>query len=523
MTTHQTQTKRIIPRILTCLLLVVCFVTALPIGQAEEDAANLPQRWQTREAEFNEKLEQLARECEEANLTEQAKATRGWVRPQDPLHLYIPKLPRKMRPRELPTETPEAIRKWDEAFWRLRATYSQDLYALAKQAVQAEQTTLAHEVLLEALRQNPDDETLRKLFGFQAYRGEWLTAWQVRQITNGLVWDERFGWIRRTHLPRYENGERYISQLGPSNRLVRPIWVSAEREQELRDEIDEGWVIETEHFRVQTNHSQAEGVRLATELEELHWVWKQLFYRFWTTEAQREHLLRVPTTRRRFRNGRAFKHDIVHFRNRDDYNETLSDATPGDITISTGFYHSGVQKAFFFAGDKHTRTTLLHEATHQLFAETNPRIRAITSRKFFWERRKGNFWIVEGIACYMETLQQTDDFYVLGGFQNDRVAAAIYRRLGLDWHIPIGELTRLNMLEIIKHREIASLYSEATGYTHFLMHGQDGKYRNALFDYLAAVYSGKDSPTSLANLTDTSYPELDEQYKAFLEKFAVGE
>lgn len=500
-----------------CLL--ICFV--YPNYAWAVETRPLRNQWQTLEAAFNQNLQALAAKCDEDALPEQSTKTRAWIRPRDPLHVYIPKLPRKMRTRASQDEASTTQQQWEAAFWKLREDYAQALYSLAETAMNAEQDTLAHEILLDALRQNPEDETLRKLFGFQAYRGEWLTAWQVRQIASGLVWDERFGWIRRTHLPRYEQGERYISQLGPNTQLIRPIWVSAKKEAELRNTIDEGWVIETEHFRVQTNHSQAEGVRIATKLEELHWAWKQLFWRVWTTTAQRSNLMRVPTARG-FRNLPSFKYDIIHFRTREEYNETLQNATPGDITISTGFYHSGVQKAFFFAGGDHSETTMLHEATHQLFAETNAQIRELTNRKFFWERRKGNFWVVEGIACYMETFQTTDDFYVLGGPQNDRFKAAVYRRLGLDWYIPTAELTRLNMLDIIQHPEIASLYSQATGFTHFLMHGQETAHRNALLAYLSAVYTGKDSPATLKSLTDTSYEELDKQYKTFLEEAVLG-
>ena len=64
---------------------------------------------------------------------------------------------------------------------------------------------------------------------------------------------------------------------------------------------------------------------------------------------------------------------------------------------------------------------------------------------------------------------------------------------------------------------IATLYSQAAGLTHFLVHYDRGRYRDALVAYLVAVYTGRDAPDTLAKLTGTSYSDLDKQYHEFLE------
>jgi hypothetical protein len=60
------------------------------------------------------------------------------------------------------------------------------------------------------------------------------------------------------------------------------------------------------------------------------------------------------------------------------------------------------------------------------------------------------------------------------------------------------------------------LYSESSGLTYFLMYAQGGRYRDALVDYLAAIYAGRDRPDTLAELTQTPFADLDGQYREFL-------
>ena len=65
---------------------------------------------------------------------------------------------------------------------------------------------------------------------------------------------------------------------------------------------------------------------------------------------------------------------------------------------------------------------------------------------------------------------------------------------------------------------IARLYTQSAGLTHFLMHYDGGRYRDALVAYLSTVYSGRDVPASLAQLTGVGYDILDRQYREFLQE-----
>ena len=52
--------------------------------------------------------------------------------------------------------------------------------------------------------------------------------------------------------------------------------------------------------------------------------------------------------------------------------------------------------------------------------------------------------------------------------------------------------------------------------TSFLVHYDDGRYRDALVRCLTATYDGSQDPDLLARLTGIGYAELDKQYQAYM-------
>jgi hypothetical protein len=199
---------------------------------------------------------------------------------------------------------------------------------------------------------------------------------------------------------------------------------------------------------------------------------------------------------------------VVYFRDREDYIRSLKPAFE-NIDISLGIYVDGTKKAYFFADRESDGRTLFHEATHQLFHES----RAVAPGV----GRQANFWIVEGIAMYMESLREEDGFYVLGGFDDLRMEAARYRLLEDAFYVPFAEFAARGMIQIQNDERIATLYSQAAGMTHFLVHYDGGRYRDALVAYLATVYTGRDAANTLSQLTGAAYDELDRQYREFME------
>ncbi len=489
-----------IPARLTCW--VATILTGMLLGSAEEviRADELIRAARELHTSYSAQLQELADWCDKQGLSEQARITRQWMGKRDPNKLYVADLPRAIGRPDLPPDTPANVVEWDRRFWQLRRQQAKLLEALARRAVRADRASLAFDLAIAAIREDPDFDSIRRLLGYQKYRNGWYTLYEVEKLKSGQVWHDQFGWLPAKYLRRYEQGERW----SPKG------WVSAEEDARLRRDITVGWDVETEHYAIRTNHSLEGGVQLGVKLEQLFRVWRELFIRYYATSAQVADLF---DGRSRKKQAPFPKLHVVYFRDREDYLRGLPMLFPQlkkeVVGMSEGVYIADAKRAFFFASKEQDDRTIYHEATHQLFHQTRAVANDVGAR--------ANFWIVEGIAMYMETLRREDGFLVLGGFDDARILAARYRLLNDRFYVPLAEFTAFGLQKLQSDPRIGTLYSQAAGLTQFLIHYDGGRYRDALVAYLSAVYSGADSPALLAKLTGTSYAELDKQYREYLE------
>ncbi|GAB4141588.1 MAG: hypothetical protein Kow0040_30340 [Thermogutta sp.] len=479
--------------------LVVMGVIAPPAADADELAAAVQRKFEA----YREKLGQLADWCESQGLAEPARRTRAWLQPVAQDRLLVPILPNKIGGETPSDEAAPAVQDWYQKWMALRRQQAEDLFALARGAVRQGRAGLALDLALRALHENPDHEALRRIFGYQPYAGEWRTRYEVGRLRAGQIWDDRFGWIPKAQLPRFERGER----------PAEPRWVSAEEDARRRRETNTGWTVDTEHFQVWTDHSLEGAALVGKKLETLHELWSRLFVRYYLTEAQ---VLSLFDARSRAFAPQPMQHKVVVFRTRSEYNEALRNRAP-QIEITGGMYVGDRRTAYFFfhdppeGGDLEQSldvTTVYHEATHQLFYELG-RVAPTAGRR-------SNFWVIEGAAMYMETLRREGDFLVLGGIDTPRMIAARFRRLQDGFYIPFREFTAMTMDDWQSDARIGAIYSQAAGITNFLIHYDGGKYREAMVQCLLAVYRGTDTPDALARLTGRSFAGLDEEYLQYL-------
>jgi len=445
-------------------------------------------------AEYRQKLEELAQWCESKDLKAEAERTRRWLHPVVDDQLLIPIWPQKIGFETPPEGATAEQAEWYRRWAQLRKEQAESLFTLARGAVRKGRAGLALDLAMAALHENPDHEAIRRIFGYQKYSGFWRTNYEVQRLRAGDVWHEQFGWIPKAHVSRYEKGERFLNGR----------WISAEEEKQLRSNLKNGWLVESEHYRVLTNHSREEGVQLLTRLEQLNELWSRLFIRFYASEAQ---VMALFDARSRPSPMPPRQHKIVLFRDRDEYNQALVTVVP-QIAITSGMYDSRTQTCYFFAGPQSDPTTIYHEATHQMFQEVGKATQLPGAR--------GNFWVIEAAAMYMETLRTEEDFLVLGGINTPRLLAARVRFLQDHFYVPLREFVTLGIKEWQSDTRIGALYSQAAGLMQFLMHYDGGRYRDAAVNYLAAVYSGIDTPETLSRLTTRSYSQLDEEYAAYL-------
>jgi hypothetical protein len=479
------------PSLLVLLALASVVQAAAPAQSPAAAAAQLA-------ADYRTRLEALAKWCDEHKLAGQAARTRGWVSRPQPVTLEVPILPASpdWNP---PADAPPDVRQWCSRFQQLREERAKELFELAKQALSSHRPTLAFELLTAAVRENPDHAEGRRILGYEQFEGRWRTPYEATQARAHKVWHAKYGWLLQDRVARYEAGERY--QLGR--------WSKAADDARRHADIAHGWDIETEHYHVRTDHSLEEGVRMATRLERLYRAWQQLFVTFYVSESE---------LRRAFAGGavearRPARHQVIYFRDRDEYVAEMQKIDPR-VGMTTGYYYPPQRKAYFFVPAEPDDSIVYHEATHQLFNEMRPVVPL--------PGREANFWVLEGVACFMESLVERDGFCVLGGLNAVRLGGARQRLLVDHFYVPLAELADMSMDRLQHDERIRSLYTEASGLTYFLVFDGDGRFRDTLVAYLVAIYTGRDRPGTLAQLTGSDYPRLDAEYRAFVQATATG-
>ena len=374
------------------------------------------------------------------------------------------------------------------------------LYQQARQVCEEGDVGTALRLVTQTLAYDPDHADARRVLGYRRVGDTWAGRYAARRLDRGEIWHRQFGWIRAEDTERWEAGERPFGKR----------WISIDEDARRHATIADGWQIRTDHFRVVTNHSRTEAARLAMRLEELYQIWQQQFGGFHLTAE--ELLKRFDGKETSGYRGKPFQ--VIYYKTREEYNTVLRRQQPR-IAMTLGIYFDTTRTTHFFAGDDQDVGTIYHETVHQFFQESKPSARNVGAL--------ANAWVIEGVACYFESLVEHHDpkmgrFFTLGTPAAGRLPAARHRRLVDDFYVPLAELSALGMTDLQRRDDIARLYSQSAGLATFLMHYKDGLYRPALVKLLQLVYTGRDKTSTLQDLTGRSFAELDRQYREFLEQ-----
>jgi hypothetical protein len=471
-----------------------------------KSAAELQANYARLDAQFRGELEHLAALAYEQQWSKLGDMAKSWQpeRPATGSLLFVaPDQYGGQAQLAAPAEPSDETQLWLGEFTKLRNEQADGLFALARETADAGQLSLALQWANEAVRDNPDHAEARRVLGYELVDGQWLTPFARRMVEAGKTWHPQYGWIAAADVAHYEAGER------PSGGR----WIPATRDERRRSRQNEGWQVRTDHFLVSTNASLAAAAGLAGRLEKLYQLWQQLFAGFYMSDREvRDLFAGQRNARQQSRPMRVFMH-----RDRDDYVVALRQRQPR-IGETLGIYFDADREAHFFAGEGQDAGTLYHEAVHQLFQESRPAAPHVGER--------ANFWIVEGIATYFETLSEhtteyAGPYYTIGEWSAGRLPAARQRLLSEGYYVPLEELTQLGKDQVQQRPDIAKLYSQASGLAAFLMDAGDGRYREPLVRYLAAVYAGRDKVDTLATETGRSYQQLDAEYRAHVGELAV--
>jgi len=472
-------------------------------GASRQSVARLA-RFQSQHRRFQERfvadLEAVARYCDQKHLFQEAAQIRRLAFPAKSRLLTIQELPKTVQP-SIPVSLPEDEKRWRSQLRHAQQTYAKDLYLLSRRVLHGGYSSYAYRLVREVARQDPDHKSARRLLGQVRLGNEWVTPFAARMIRRKYVWHKKYGWLPKRYVSRYGNGERYENGR----------WISADKAREIHRDFDNAWQIRTAHYLVKTNDSLERGVTIAAALERFYGVFFQTFAGFFHTREQLQRLFEGHKSRSENRDGGRPYH-VSYFRQREEYNRRLQKKIP-QIAITNGLYYPRDRVAYFFHDPKgNSKATLYHEATHQLFYESSGRNRPIAERR--------DFWIIEGIACYMESFKVEQGRLSLGDPRYIRFRAARYRYSVDHYYVPMSRFSAMGLREFQTSQNISKNYSQASGLAHFFMHYDGGRYRDALVEHLSGLYSvnprQRAAARSLSGLTGAANTDLDRQYGRYL-------
>ncbi len=430
---------------------------------------------------------------------------------------------------------PITEQQWQLQLRHHREERAKELYTLARSSLRAGFPSLAFMLIGDVVRVDPDHKYARSVLGQQlfadpvrkeepGYAGEWVSPFekQMRSGSKPRIYHARFGWIPAGNVARYEDGLR----------PWKGDWVSVEKDAELRRDFRNAWEVLSEHFLIRTNVSLEAGLELSQNLEVFHRWLQQNFAAFFDTPQALQD--RFEDAVQRSSGGKQKPMEVYYYATREEYQKQVKGKVPPTVETN-GLYWQPDRTSYFFANpDRKDFSTLYHEATHQILdiATTDDRRAAARARALKLKQKRAtdwtlceqsNFWIIEGLACYFESFEVVDGNVSVGRPDYVRFDTARQRMLdpAFQFYLPTQQFFALGKDEFQGHPQVSPLYTQASGFAHFLMHYEDGLYRDDLTALLAAVYRPDSSMVldepSLTQIAGVSFDEFDHQYRTHMQ------
>lgn len=383
-------------------------VPAVRESQATDDSnveGDLAGRYRKLQDLHREQLREIARKCDELEREELARFTRGWIPARDPARDYLFVLPHH-RSLEYPPVEDQIGRYWRENLQRIHATYAEQLFGLAVEAVGEQRSSLAFRLLHECLFHDPGHQRAATILGVGDPRME------IRAYA-------------------YRNPDRLM----PEGEVSR---------------------YESEHFELFTALDEKVARQSIAKFERWYVVWRQLFYDYWAHDSYLER--RMTATEAPSRRSKKFR--VVLYSDRDEYLTRLRSVGPG-LEVSVGYYFHPEKTSFFYVGPDANETTWIHELTHQFMHETIP----VSTRS----QIQSGIWAAEGIAMYMESLMDFRTHVTVGGHDAERLNYCRHNYFRRGFFVPMDKLHGMGQRDFIESGEVAGLYSLSAAYCHYLM------------------------------------------------------
>jgi hypothetical protein len=340
------------------------------------------------------------------------------------------------------------------------------LFELATSCMKLGLFTAAFDLINDVIEADPDHKKARDILGYawEPTSKTWITKWEADMRKKAFLTDE--GWVKKEDKAKWDKGLREYAGK----------WVTKEEEERIRKRNEYNpFTVESEHFQVQTNLGRKQALEFANLLEDFHHQFFRFYVGFYDQVAGAKLLFNQAKN--------AKRHVVKVFPSQVEY-LTFVKAEKGNNQLlrdSGGFFAPEDRCSYFYWSEREqTLDTLYHEVTHQLFGETKPQSGG----------SQGNNWVVEGIASYMETWEKIDGKW-LPGHKLDSP------RLGLAKGY-LAKVTGWSLASFIRidHHEFHETdrglnYALSAALCHFLLHGEEGIYRDPFIQFISAYYGGK--------------------------------
>jgi Protein of unknown function (DUF1570) len=487
---------------------------------AEDQAAALRAERQTLREQETAQLQKLAARLKaegQADIAQEVAATIEPAPPRNgptrfvPLADVVPAADHGLA--NLPSQAAPAAKGRTELA-SIRTQTTQALFDLANRAAKAHCFSLAEDCLRGVLDRDPNHAEARRLLGFVPLDGGWATPYAVEKLKTGHVLHPVFGWVKADWVPHLDRGELPSYADGTSFQ-----WIPAAEADAQRNSIHRPWHIGTEHFAISTDLTLSETISLGRRLEHFH----DLFFALLADviEPDLPLALRFQGSSRSTKNVET-THQVFYFADKQQYVEYLQPLQDPSIAGTLGYYliPDKAQKlrtkpaSFFYkddGADIDAISTLYHEVSHQLLFESMPKKNDYSS----------NFWVLEGLGTYFETVRpQPDGSILVGGAIGPRIALVKLRLFEQGGLMPIADLVSMSMSKFQgRGTDVYVNYQMAMALTVFLMQADGGRYRDAFLDYLEDVYRGRirgNLGRSLEDRMGEPYATLQARFIAFL-------
>ena len=413
------------------------------------------------EFQFGQDLVEISNWCDNNGLTRQRSVTFALKQTRDlnRQYLFVPQSEAMPDPEQQKGE----LKEWLEKINAARVAHAGRIFKLAKEALAADATAIAYQLLYEVIHQDRDHAEVRRMLGHKLEKdGSWhvaSTSFKFRESNK----DHKFLSLRK--------GQYHLA--------------------------------ETAHFKIVSTANEARTRVLAEELELWHTVWRQVFFDYWgskkwlTASFDGQKPMRIPKK----------KFDVVFLQNQQQYANLLEEHVRG-IGISSGYYSNRLRTSFFYDGDATTQSTWRHELTHQLFRQSKGR----SPDNVF---DKNHVWLDEGVATYAESMTEFDSYVTLGGFEAERTQYARKQALLENAALSVADLNKMTK-DSWQAQGNAKLYSQSAAIVDTLMNENHGQYQPDFINLLQIIYHRQAPSKSFENKLKLTFAQVDQMFLGFL-------